>query len=83
MGHGRALIGVKDKEKIMPVANKIRNEKLNVRQAEKLINELNDQAPKKKQAMPKKIFSWRNRSLCCVTDLVQQFLSIKGNVKGR
>ncbi|MFD2761339.1 ParB/RepB/Spo0J family partition protein [Lentibacillus juripiscarius] len=83
MGHGRALIGVKDKEKIMPVANKIRNEKLNVRQAEKLINELNDQAPKKKQAMPKKdIFLEKQESL--LRDRLGTAVSInKGKRKGK
>src|SRR5690625_292325 len=42
MGHGRALIGIKDKEKIVPFVNKIRKEKLNVRQVEQLIIKLNE-----------------------------------------
>ncbi|SFB29890.1 chromosome segregation DNA-binding protein [Lentibacillus halodurans] len=53
MGHGRALLGVKDKDQVLPLVNKIRNEKLNVRQVEQLIVQMNEQ-PKKKKAKPKK-----------------------------
>ncbi|MGJ9459183.1 ParB/RepB/Spo0J family partition protein [Oceanobacillus sp. CF4.6] len=53
MGHGRALLGLKDKDKIMPFVNKIRQEKLNVRQVEKLIIELNER-PSRKTEKPKK-----------------------------
>ncbi|SHN33171.1 ParB/RepB/Spo0J family partition protein [Gracilibacillus kekensis] len=49
MGHGRALLGLKDKQKIKPVAKRIITEKLNVRQVEALINELNNQPVKQKQ----------------------------------
>ncbi|MFC4387786.1 ParB/RepB/Spo0J family partition protein [Gracilibacillus marinus] len=51
MGHGRALLGLKDKEKMIPLANKIVTEKLNVRQVETLIQTLNEQ---KKQKIEKK-----------------------------
>ncbi|RYG73382.1 ParB/RepB/Spo0J family partition protein [Lentibacillus lipolyticus] len=83
MGHGRALLGVKDKEKIMPIANKIRNEKLNVRQAEKLISQLNEQPSKKKQSKPKKdIFLEKQESL--LRDRLGTAVSInKGKRKGK
>ena len=54
MGHGRALIGIKDKNKIVPFVNKIRKEKLNVRQVEQLIVKLNEGTEKKKKEKPKK-----------------------------
>jgi len=54
MGHGRALIGIKDKNKIVPFVNKIRKEKLNVRQVEQLIVKLNEGTEKKKREKPKK-----------------------------
>src|SRR5690625_2666235 len=54
MGHGRALIGIKDKNKIVPFVNKIRREKLNVRQVEQLIVKLNEGTEKKKKEKPKK-----------------------------
>lgn len=54
MGHGRALLGLKDKEQLIPLVNKIRNEKLNVRQVEKLIATLNEKQPIKKKENPKK-----------------------------
>jgi ParB family transcriptional regulator, chromosome partitioning protein len=54
MGHGRALLGLKDKEQLIPLVNKIRSEKLNVRQVEKLIATLNEKQPIKKKENPKK-----------------------------
>lgn len=51
MGHGRALLALKNEKEMLEVANKIRKEHLNVRQVEQLISELNDKKPKKK---PKK-----------------------------
>ncbi|MGP4038981.1 ParB/RepB/Spo0J family partition protein [Gracilibacillus sp. D59] len=56
MGHGRALLGLKDKTKIKPVVKRITTEKLNVRQVEALINELNYQQPKQKKKQKKDIF---------------------------
>ena len=60
MGHGRALLGLKDKKKIIPLVEKVRKEGLNVRQLEKLIQQLNDnvsrETTKKKQEEKKDIF---------------------------
>ncbi|GAA0290956.1 ParB family chromosome partitioning protein [Gracilibacillus halotolerans] len=49
MGHGRALLGLKDKTKVVPTARRIVKEKLNVRQVEALIQQLNENTPKQKQ----------------------------------
>lgn len=53
MGHGRALLGLKNKEQLHSLVDKIRKNNLNVRQVEQMINELNKQKPlikkKKKQ----------------------------------
>src|SRR5690625_37104 len=55
MGHGRALLGLKEKEKLTALVSKIRNEKLNVRQVEQLIIQLNQKPePVKKQEKVKK-----------------------------
>src|SRR5699024_670888 len=56
MGHGRALLGMKDKQKMAPIVDKIRKEKLNVRQVEKLISEANNPSVKKKAKPKKDIF---------------------------
>lgn len=57
MGHGRALLGLKDETKILPLVAKIRANNLNVRQVEKLISELNAQKTKQKpKKQPKDIF---------------------------
>jgi ParB family transcriptional regulator, chromosome partitioning protein len=42
MGHGRALLGLRKKEQLIPVVEKILKENLNVRQLEHLVNELNE-----------------------------------------
>ncbi|MCG3420805.1 ParB/RepB/Spo0J family partition protein [Oceanobacillus jordanicus] len=54
MGHGRALLGLKDKTKVIPLVNKVRKEKLNVRQVEQLIIQLNENPVKKDVEKPKK-----------------------------
>ncbi len=65
MGHGRALLGLKDKEKLVPLVNKILKEKLNVRQVEQLILQLN-QHPKqkdKKEKVKKDVFLKERESI--------------------
>ena len=54
MGHGRALLGLKDEKQVTYFVNKIRKENLNVRQVERLIQEANDKKPKPKVSKPKK-----------------------------
>ncbi|WP_407269386.1 ParB/RepB/Spo0J family partition protein [Radiobacillus sp. PE A8.2] len=54
MGQGRALLGLKDKEKLIPLVNKIRNESLNVRQVEQLITLINENKVKEKKKTVKK-----------------------------
>ncbi|WP_067727774.1 ParB/RepB/Spo0J family partition protein [Oceanobacillus damuensis] len=56
MGHGRALLGLKDKNNLIPLVNKIRQEKLNVRQVEKMIMELNQKPVRKKERPKKDVF---------------------------
>lgn len=51
MGHGRALLGLKNKDKLNGLVDKIRKNNLNVRQVEQMIIELNKKKPKQK---PKK-----------------------------
>ncbi|MEJ8777126.1 ParB/RepB/Spo0J family partition protein [Pseudogracilibacillus sp. ICA-222130] len=49
MGHGRALLGLKNKEQLYPLVNKILTNNLNVRQVEMMITELNKAKKKEKQ----------------------------------
>lgn len=56
MGHGRALLGLKEKAQIIPLAEKIIREKLNVRQVEKLIQQLNEGPTQKREQPDKDIF---------------------------
>ncbi|GEL76332.1 ParB/RepB/Spo0J family partition protein [Tenuibacillus multivorans] len=56
MGHGRALLALKEEDEMVLVANKIRKEHLNVRQVEKLITQLNEKKKKKKKTTKKDVF---------------------------
>ena len=59
MGHGRALLALKNKEKLNAVVEKVMKEKLNVRQLEQYIHQLNENVPretKTKEQQKKDIF---------------------------
>lgn len=63
MGHGRALLGLNDKENILPLAQKVRREKLNVRQIETLVHQLNTIEPVKRKSKKKDVFLAERESL--------------------
>lgn len=54
MGHGRALLSLKDKSKLTAIVKKITKQKLNVRQVEYLIQELNEPVAKPEKTKDKK-----------------------------
>lgn len=58
MGHGRALLGLRQKAKLPQLVHKVIEEGLNVRQLEKLIQQLNDHVPRetKKPEKQKDVF---------------------------
>ena len=52
MGHGRTLLGLRKKEQILLVAERILKEGLNVRQLERLVQKLNEDVPR--ETVPEK-----------------------------
>ncbi|MCM3762796.1 ParB/RepB/Spo0J family partition protein [Alkalihalobacillus oceani] len=46
MGHGRALLGLKDKRKLSALLEKILQERLSVREVESLVNQVNEHVPR-------------------------------------
>jgi ParB family transcriptional regulator, chromosome partitioning protein len=54
MGHGRALLGLRQKAKLPAMVDKIINESLNVRQVEKLIQQVNENVPRETKKPEKK-----------------------------
>ncbi|MDF2856363.1 MAG: plasmid partitioning protein ParB [Neobacillus sp.] len=54
MGHGRALLGLRQKAKLPAMVDKIINESLNVRQLEKLIQQVNENVPRETKKPEKK-----------------------------
>lgn len=65
MGHGRALLGLKKKEKMKAVVDKIVAEQLNVRQLEKLIHDMNQNVSREtsKTKKEKSVFVKQSESL--------------------
>lgn len=58
MGHGRALLGLRKKDKLGPLVDRILKEGLNVRQLEQLIQQMNEIVPRetKKEKDKKDVF---------------------------
>src|SRR5699024_9464363 len=54
MGHGRALLGLKNKDHLHSLVDEIRSKDLNVRQVEQMIQQLNEKKPKKKKPQKEK-----------------------------
>lgn len=54
MGHGRTLLGLKNKDKLNILVEKIIKEQLNVRQVELLVQQLNDVSRETKKKKPEK-----------------------------
>jgi ParB family chromosome partitioning protein len=66
MGHGRALLGLKKKTKMQQVVQRITDDGLNVRQLEKLIQDINlnvSRGTKKKNVQPNVFFKEKESSL--------------------
>ncbi|MEG0385614.1 MAG: ParB/RepB/Spo0J family partition protein [Solibacillus sp.] len=55
MGHGRALLGLKNKRRIPEIAQKVIKDQLNVRQLEKLIQLLNEDVPRETEKVKKDV----------------------------
>lgn len=62
MGHGRALLGVKSEAALQKIVTRIRNEKLNVRQVEQLIQQMNQASVQPKENVKKDIFIQQTES---------------------
>lgn len=54
MGHGRALLGLKQKKLIPVIAEKVMKENLNVRQLESLVQKMNEDVSRETPTIPKK-----------------------------
>lgn len=56
MGHGRTLLGLKNKRRIPDIAAKVVKEQLNVRQLETLVQQLNENVPRETKTEKKDVF---------------------------
>ena len=77
-GHARALLAVEDKDKQQQLATKIFDEKLSVRETEKLIKQLlDDKEPKKDDRFSEKIIYKK------LEDSLKSIIGSKVSIKGR
>lgn len=56
MGHGRTLLGLRKKTQIIPTADRVMKEGLNVRQLERLVQKLNEDVPRETPVEKKDLF---------------------------
>ena len=65
MGHGRALLALKNKQKLSAVIQRVIRESLNVRQLEALIQQLNENVPREtlKKKEEKSVFLAQSEAL--------------------
>jgi len=82
MGHGRALLAVKDEDKLAYFVNRIRKEHLNVRQVEQLIQDLNKK-PEQKPDKPKKDIFLQERESVLQNKLGTSVKINRGKRKGK
>lgn len=59
-GHARALLGVEDKELQYTLANRIFDEKLSVRETERLVKAINEEKPEKKSKKVENAFIYKD-----------------------
>lgn len=81
MGHGRALLGLKNREAVLNMAKRITQEKLSVRQVERLIQEMTQ--PKKKKRDSKKDVFLQERENTLKQQLGTGVKIHKGKRKGK
>ena len=75
-GHARALLAINDEEMQYTIANKVFDEKLSVRETEKLVKDLNKPKKKEKPQKPENIFVYEN-----LEEKMKNKIGTKVNVK--
>lgn len=77
-GHARCLIGIADKEKQYSIALKVFDEKLSVREVEKLVKNLDKPEKNKEKKLPKNDFVYRD-----IEDKLKVSIGTKVTIKNR
>lgn len=83
MGQGRALLGLKKKEQLPALVDKIIQQKMNVRQVEQLIQQLNDSSKREPKKKPKPNPYFREREGFLREKLGTSVVIKKGKSKGK
>ncbi|WP_017725809.1 ParB/RepB/Spo0J family partition protein [Halalkalibacterium ligniniphilum] len=84
MGHGRALLGLKDKQKFSPLLEKVLREKLSVREVEKLVQTANERVSRETKPTKKKLSPFFQERQDFLRTKLGTSVSIKtGKKKGR
>ncbi|MGX7107319.1 ParB/RepB/Spo0J family partition protein [Hutsoniella sourekii] len=77
MGQARTLLGLKDKQALVPLAEKVIKEQLTVRQLEELVSKLNNQEQKTKPPTKKAI---KSPYIQAVEQEIQDYLGTSANI---
>ena len=80
-GHGRALLGLEDKEKIEETAEKVISGKLSVRETEKLVKTINSEAQKVNKKVRKRDTFYDEVELS-LSDILGRRVTVKEGRKG-
>ncbi len=80
-GHGRALLGLEDKEKIEETAEKVISGKLSVRETEKLVKTINSEAQKVNKKVKKRDTFYDEVELS-LSDILGRRVTVKEGRKG-
>lgn len=84
MGHGRALLGLKDKHNIKPLLNKINKEKLSVREVEQLVSKMNKDVPRETKQKKAKLSPFLKKRESMLRSHLGTSVTIKpGKKKGK
>lgn len=81
-GHARALLGITDSEKQNEVATRILDEKLSVRETEKLVKSINSNRPKKEKKM-ERIDEARQATFRDIEERMKEVFGTKVNINDK
>ena len=83
MGHGRALLGLKKKNQLSTIVEKIRKDKINVRQLELLIQQINEVVPRETKKKTKQNPYFKDRESILRERFGTSVAIKKGKKKGK
>lgn len=82
MGQARTILGLKDKDQLIPVANRVVSEGMTVRQLEELVQQLNDATPQDEEE-PKKEKASKPSHYVAIEQQMQEYFGTATSINQR